>query len=140
VKWWSHQISALLLVYALSPWTPGSALLIPLAFLGAVFPDIIEKLLFVKHRSLHELAIYLALPPLFVVAGLPYLLAFAYASIDHILVDAMTKQGVKVFGRRVRWALKTNRLPDNFVPVLLHVALVYFVAGGSALTSLAFPH
>ena len=140
MKWWSHQLSALLLAYAVSPWTPSSALLLPLVFLGAVFPDIIEYLFFVKHRSLHELAIYLALPPLLVVTGFPYLLAFAYASIDHILVDAMTKQGVKVFGKRVSWVLKTNRLPDNFVPILLHAALAYLAAGGYPLTLLAPPH
>jgi membrane-bound metal-dependent hydrolase YbcI (DUF457 family) len=140
VKWWSHEVSALLLIYALAPWIPASALLVPLVFLGAVFPDIIEDLLFAKHRSLHELAIYLALPPILVAAGHPYLLAFAYASIDHVLVDAMTKQGVKVFGRRVRWVLKTNRLQDNFVPVLLHAVLVYLVSGGSAFMLLASPH
>jgi len=128
-----------MLAYALSPWLPSSAPLAPLVLLGAVFPDIAENLLFAEHRSLHELAIYLALPPLFVAAGLPHLLAFAYASIDHILVDALTMRGVKVFGRRVCWALKTNRLPDNLVPVLLHVALVYLATGGSPLTPLASP-
>jgi membrane-bound metal-dependent hydrolase YbcI (DUF457 family) len=140
VKWWSHQLSALLLAYALLPLTPSSALLAPLVFLGAVFPDIVEKLLFVEHSSLHELALYLALPPLLVFAGFPNLLAFAYASIDHILVDAMTKRGVKVFGKRVRWVLKTNRLADNFVPVLLHMSLVYLMTGGSVLAPLALPH
>ena len=140
MKWWSHQLSALLLAYAVSPWTPSPAPLVPLVLLGAVFPDIVEDLILAEHRSLHELAVYLALPPLLIVAGLPDLLAFALASIDHVLVDAMTRRGVKVFGRRVGWVLKTNRLPDNFVPILLHAALAYLAAGGYPLTLLAPPH
>jgi membrane-bound metal-dependent hydrolase YbcI (DUF457 family) len=136
VKWWSHEVNALLLVYTL---VPEHLALAPSVLLGAVFPDIIENLLLARHRSLHELAIYLALPPVLIIAGAPCMVGFALAAIDHILVDAMTRQGVKVFGKRVRWILEAKRLPDNFVSIILHMALAYLAAGGRHVQPLAIP-
>ncbi|MEZ0346460.1 MAG: hypothetical protein ABWK01_07905 [Infirmifilum sp.] len=72
------------------------------------------------HRSLHELALYLALAPLIATGEAGLFLG----SVHHILLDALTIHGVHIFGFRVHGPLNTNRAIDNITVILLHLLAV----------------
>lgn len=114
MKWYTHTACSLLLSLALNPaWVPFTAL-------GSVLPDVFERMVGARHRSLHELMIWLALLPLL---ATPYA-GLALGSIHHVLLDALTVHGVTIAGKRVKGPFNTNRAADNAAALLLHVPVL----------------
>lgn len=116
VKWYVHSACSLILALALQPsWAPA-------AFIGSTLPDVFEKSIGARHRSLHELMLWLTLLPLM---SHPLYGGLALGSLHHILVDALTLHGVTAAGRRLRGPLNTNRPVDNLAVLLLHLPLLF---------------
>jgi hypothetical protein len=121
VKWWAHELCSLLAVLALL----RDPLQAPLVVAGAVFPDVVEWAVGARHRSMHELAFYIALAALSAPVGL---LAFSLAALDHVLTDALTVRGVTAFGWRLRGPLSTESTVHNLLAVALHYAVAALLA------------
>lgn len=117
MKWYTHELCALIVSLLVAPNQLFTSMI------GAVFPDVVEKMFFIKHRSLHELAVYLALAPL----AFTNLGGLFLGSVHHILLDATTVYGVTFFGKRVRGPFRTDRMIDNMVMIVLHLALLAFL-------------
>lgn len=123
MKWWAHVLGSAALALALAPREVAAAPL--LVAVGAILPDVVEKLVGAKHRSLHELALYLAFAAPLALAGSTSL---ALGMIDHVLTDALTAHGVTVFGFRVRGPLNTNDHFHNLLAVALHLVSALLLA------------
>lgn len=121
MKWWAHELCSLLAVLALL----RDPLQAPLVVAGAVFPDVVEWAVGARHRSMHELAFYIALAALSAPVGL---LAFSLAALDHVLTDALTVRGVTAFGWRLRGPLSTESTVHNLLAVALHYAVAALLA------------
>lgn len=114
VKWYAHTACSLMLAIALNPaW-------VPLALIGSTLPDAVERILGAKHRSMHELMLWLPLLPLLATGygGL------ALGAIHHVLLDALTVHGVTAAGRRIRGPFSTSRPLDNLAAILLHMPIL----------------
>lgn len=116
MKWWAHVLCSALLAVALAPGEVAAAPV--LVAVGAVLPDVLERILGLRHRSLHELAVYLLLTGPLALAGT---VTLALGAVDHILTDALTVHGVTVFGFRVRGPLKTESYAHNALAVAIHL-------------------
>jgi len=122
VKWWAHILGSVFIALALAPREVATVPV--LVAIGAVLPDAVERMVGARHRSLHELSIYLILTGPLALAGFATL---AIGAVDHILTDAMTIHGVTVFGYRLKGPFNTNVWLHNAASVLIHFTVTAFL-------------
>ncbi len=124
MKWATHIFASVILFVTFSKLFNFNAFYLLFALLGAIFPDLMEELYSVKHRSkiFHEHAPYL-IPAILGVLYPQYfaLSVFGFFSVFHLLLDSLTKTGVHFFGKRIKGSLNTESLLDNAMVILIFV-------------------
>jgi len=125
VRWWCHILSTLSLAAALLPDAACAAM----AAAGSVAPDWLERTLRLPHRSaqLHNVLTGAAL--LFAPAALGALpaAAFGLGYLHHVLLDALTKGGVRAGRGRLRGPLNSMNEAHNLLVLLPHLLLAALV-------------
>jgi len=129
MKWYTHIFASTIVFILLEKLFDIPTYTFVFALLGSIFPDLIESLSHIKHRSVlfHEYALYL-IPFAF---GLIYptyfsLTIFGFFALYHLFLDTFTKSGVFFFGRRVKGSLKTESALDNATVMFIHLILGVF--------------
>lgn len=120
MKWATHAACALILALRVGI----NPLLAWAAAAGALAPDAFELRYrrLVGHRSplVHNFAVVAAALPL--ALPNPVALAFVFGYAHHLLLDAATRGGVKLFWLRVSGPLSTGNLLHNLAVFALHLA------------------
>lgn len=108
-------------------------------FFASVFPDIDNKKsligkvfkLNIKHREIfHSLIFFLPLSYVFYIfLGEKYFVLFLIGSVSHILLDSLTKSGVRILYPmkfRIKGFFKTNSFSEYLLLFLFLILLIFF--------------
>ncbi|MGC8578296.1 MAG: hypothetical protein ACP5KW_09205 [Thermoproteota archaeon] len=129
MKWYTHIFASTVLFVLLVKIFNLSPYYYFLAILASVFPDLIESLSGIKHRSwlFHEYALYL-IPFTLGLLYPPYfsLTVFGAFALYHLALDSLTKSGVFFFGKRIKGSLKTESVLDNATVMFIHLIVGIF--------------
>jgi len=140
MKWTTHIISSYML-YLILLKLLGNPLVLRLSepeievslliLIGAIFPDLIEMLFLLPHRSriFHEFMLYIFLLSLsFLVFQSTILRIVSGFALYHLILDSITKRGVFFFGMQVSGPLNSEGKISNLTVILVHVfATLYLI-------------
>lgn len=124
MRWYCHILCALVLAAAANAYIPISGLALTLALLGSVAPDVIERMLFLRHRSkyVHNFMVGVATSLLVLIDA--SFLAFTLGYLHHLILD-VTRAGVYIGDKRVRSRLASGNPLHNALILMLHLLLFF---------------
>ncbi|MEM1554584.1 MAG: hypothetical protein QXJ72_06860 [Thermoproteota archaeon] len=126
MKWITHILSPLLplIIYVL-PYSDLASILFISCLAGTVFPDLMETIFHLPHRSriFHETGLYLILLVPSIILGFSTITLFLLFALHHLFLDAMTVHGIYVFGKIINGNLNTNSVVDNAMIIMIHTLL-----------------
>jgi len=129
MKWYCHIISMLSVLATINRFLPLSVLSISLAVIGSLAPDLIERMLFLRHRNKYIHNFLTGVLTLFLSAFIePNAFTFGLGYIHHLLLD-ITKGGVFIGKEKVRGALDSTNPLHNALVILLHLFFLLVIIG-----------
>jgi len=127
LKWATHTVCTVCAILILSFFVPIAWVNVVTAVAASIFPDYIEMVAKIKHRSkiVHNFAIPLGLSPLSLYV--PGMFGFAFGYFYHLVLDAMTVYGVWFFWTRIRGWCHAKSTLENTLLMVVHTIFLFLV-------------
>jgi len=127
MKWATHLVTSISFAFMVSGFFNLSAAGLVVAGVSSVVPDYIDIVSRSNHRGLvsHNLLIPLSL---LILTYNSLFAGFVIGYGHHLMIDALTKQGVFLGKERIRGGLYSKKISHNVLVIVLHyVALILFL-------------